>query len=190
LHGLVDKAKHAWGEARRQNPALPRPISGAAEIATIGGNRAVVLQLVDGSVVGYAEVPAFRLQRLSAAQVAVYQRYHVEGSTDIERLDHILDMAIAQLAVIETKAKRALAKAQAEPAAANGDSPMEALLRLVREHFAQEAGAPTPASAVNGNGAAEVDPPLTRREKADALLHVFERIEAANGNGSGHATGA
>jgi hypothetical protein len=104
-YSILRKALHAYGQARRANPALPRPIRDDCKAVALGGKLAAIIPLSDGSTTVYAAEPSFRLVRLSPAQLAPYQ-HNVKAATPHARVKRLLEMLLSELAVVENDADR------------------------------------------------------------------------------------
>jgi hypothetical protein len=105
---LIGKAGNAYAQSRRQarrkGAAMPpKVIPGLGKVVTLGGNQAVILQTVDGAVVGYINVPKYRLVRLSQAQLAPYRNGTVPTGQH-EALTSLIAQVLDRLACIEQAA--------------------------------------------------------------------------------------
>jgi hypothetical protein len=115
---LLAKAMNAYGQRRRHLPILPKAVPAAGKVTTLGGKLCVLLPLTDGTLVGYAVVPSYRLEALTRAQLAPYQRGEaVTAATPHERLKRLCSMVLDTLATVEHDADLAEAK---RAAAVNG----------------------------------------------------------------------
>jgi hypothetical protein len=118
---LLAKASAAYGQRFRRHPGLPKAVAAAGKVTTLGGRLCVLLPLTDGTLVGYAVVPSYRLVKLTRWQLAPYQRAEaVRARTPHERLKHLCSMVLDTLATVEHDADLAEAKRAAAANAANG----------------------------------------------------------------------
>ena len=123
---LLAKAMNAYGQRRRHLPILPKAVAAAGKVTTLGGKLCVLLPLTDGTLVGYAVVPSYRLVALTRGQLAPYQRAEaVAAATPHERLKRLCSMVLDTLAIVEhdadlAEAKRAAAASDANANGANG----------------------------------------------------------------------
>jgi hypothetical protein len=146
-YSILGKALAAYAQARRDKPALPRPIRGEGKAVTLGGKLAAIIPLSDGTTTGYAAEPTYRLVRLSRAQLAPYQ-HDVKAATPHERIKRLLEMLLSELAVVENDADRIRAElaqrlnaAQANgngTGGGNGHIPVSDLADAIGIHLAAE----------------------------------------------------
>jgi hypothetical protein len=132
---VIGKAVNAYAQARRCDPALPKPVSGEGKAVTLGGKLCAILPTQDGGLMGYAVEPTYRLVKLSNAQLAPY-RHHVPAATPHERLKRLVGMVLDQLAVIEEAADCAHAEARRNGHAnggGNGNAPAPVGIHLAAE---------------------------------------------------------
>ena len=128
---LLAKAMNAYGQRFHRHPGLPKAMAAAGKVTTLGGKLCVLLPLTDGTLVGYAVVPSYRLEALTRAQLAPYQRTEaVTARTPHERLQILCSMVLDTLATVEhdadlAEAKRANANGVNGAAHAFASSPAE-----------------------------------------------------------------
>jgi hypothetical protein len=93
---ILRKAKNAYAEARRVNPALPKAIPGLGKVATHKGYQIAAFPIADGTTVTYAVIPSYRMMRISEATPKVQM-----PATPRERFRRAADIMIAELALVE-----------------------------------------------------------------------------------------
>ena len=108
---LLAKASAAYGQRFHRHPGLPKAVAAAGKVTTLGGKLCVLLPLTDGTLVGFAVVPTYRLEALSRGQLAPYQRAEaVRARTPHERLKILCAQALDALAAVEHDGDLAEAK--------------------------------------------------------------------------------
>jgi hypothetical protein len=118
---FLRKAKIAAAHRRRRNPTVSRPVRGRGKIVTLHGNLAVVLPCEDGSAIGFAVVPTYKLVRLPDAEMARFAATPVYQDDPERRFQSAVARLLSEFAAIERLGiARARAAANGNGAAGNG----------------------------------------------------------------------